>query len=859
LTSNINLQGFKNAFFQPHRPETSVPAGISFPHREGQTVKEFEADREVYEIFKQEFIAQLEALRTFTKTHLKGPRAADAIQGFDLVEKRLFNRDNVDYGSCKGVLYGNGKQMLDQIVALLDNGPGLDRCINTVAELGRQIRVCPTGAAENFTLALNRLRPDGEIIPRLKEEITTQLILEYMRDADFELHNGGMEVHFATGFMNVMAAKLGFKVQEDVHANHCGITQGHVDACERYIEARLTPLAIARALAEECLADFSGAMQGLFENTPHTLESFDYIALFHEVNAAIEPQKFKCGHVDANAFIAQIDEDDDRFWRVNTDPTLLLLKILGADNAFTSYVDMPFQPETIFSLPGQPGSGDPDQTRIMHFGKLIWVTEDRQDRLLQARHLQDVSPHDLGTIAAPALTAAIRNSSPSDLLQYLYPAYPAAPEETAAGETWMEARPASPWLGHTDIRHLVSKLEGESLIRFLDENMQALDDLPSAQRRDLAEAVIANGDRAALDLIKLDSVTLLTILKSPAAAARQCFSSAIQHNDVQLIREMGAALLNAGKDQALPLLNQLFPAPGSHFAPLLYHAATGDMNVDTIVAFGDIAIQAAEQRYFSADRLTDVLAARNNNGVSGWTRCMQAGRAGPFLALYRLLYLAKDGKHLNAASFFKLVNDPNHTKGTHNLLVGLCYDRAEAVAGLGRLVCRAYEDGMLDTPAIEKLLACDGGDGEELFLILAKAGEETQYAFANLLLNIDSIKRDKEGDAFGYLSLPRPKPKVFLSSISPLELRRARSLDGLATLRKTAMKLSEDFSAKKKTVEEVADLLPDLRRKISKSRLGLYLVPGQMRKKKEKIFSDIVKISERLDMLAYSPNRGGRE
>jgi hypothetical protein len=854
LTSNINLQGFKNEFFQPHHPQTSAPSGISFPLREGQTVEEFEADRETYEIFQEKFISQLEVLHKFAIEHLTEREAIDVTEGFELVAQRLFNPDNVNYGGCKGVLYGNGKQMLDQIVALLkDGGLPMDRCINAVAELGRQIRACPTGAAENFTLALNSLRPDGEVIPRLKEEMTTQLILEYMRDADFELHDGGMEVHFATGFMNVMAAKLGFKVQEDVHANNCGITQDHIDACECYIEARLTPLAIARALAEECLAEFSGAMQGLFENTSHSLESFNYGEMFKEVNAAIEPQKFKCGNVDADPFITRIDEDDDELWRVNTDPTLLLLKILDSDNVFTSYVNTPFRPETIFPAPGKPGFTDPGQSRIMQYKDLIWATEEGRDRLLQARHLQDVSAHRLGDIAAPALAAAIRNSSSSDLLQYLYPV---APEGTAIAATGPAATQALPWLSQTDIKQLVSKLEGETLTRFLKENMQALDRLPPVQRTDLAEAIIAKGDRADTGLITLDPSTLLAILKGPGNAVRRCFSAAMQRNDVQLVRKMGAALLNAGKDEAMPLLNRLFPQTGYHLAPSLYHAATNNMNLNTIVALGDIAIHATEQRYFSSDRLVGILSAQNINGISGWTRCVQAGQPDPLLALYRLLCLARNCNHLSPAAFFNLVSDPNHTRGAHNLLVGLHYDRTEAVTNLGYLISQAYEDGMLDMPSIEKFLACDSGDsdsdGTDLSLALAKAGTATQYAFANLLLNIDSIRRNKDRDAFRYISLPDARSDEIRAVISHLDLGWARSLGGLAALKKSAEKLFDDLKAKKRPAQEAIDVLPDLREKIARSRLGLYLIPGQMREKKESIFSDIIKITERLDRLAYS-------
>ncbi|HEY4316194.1 MAG TPA: hypothetical protein VGN04_01195 [Herbaspirillum sp.] len=845
LTSNLALSGFKPQFFEQEQCGTQAPAGISFPLKDGQTVDEFEADHEVYEIFQKEFISQLEVLRTFTKTHLSGRMASDAIQGFNLLQDRLFNPGNVDYGGCKGVLYGNGKQMLDQIVALLDNGPRLDRCINTVAELGRQVRLCPTGAAENLTLALNRLRPDSEDILRLKEEMAMQLVLEFMPHAGFELNTGIMETHYGTAFTNVMAAKLGLKVQEDLHAAGCGITQDDIDACERYIEARLTPLAIARALAEEYLADFAGAMQGFLENTPNTLESFDYedALLYEQVGTAVSLQKLKCGDVDADCFITQTDKEDGRFWRLNTDPTLLLVKILGSD-VFASYVAEPFRPETKFPLSDRLDAIDPDQTRIMQYKDLIWATEDGQDRLLQARHLQGVAPHDLGNIAAPALAAAIKNSSPSNLLRYMSAA---APKQT--NETGPRTKAATSWLSDTDVRSLLSEKDGQALAEFLKENgnMQVLDRVP-----DIAESMIADGNPSNLDFSKLAPATLLTILKSAEDAAQRYFSAAMQRNDAPLIRAMGAALLSVEKEQALPLLNQLFPAAGSELSPSLYHALTNNMHVDTIVAFGDIAIQAADKEYLSSGQLIGVLAARNNRGMSGWTHCMQAGLPEPFLALHKLLRFAKGYNHLSPAAFFKLLSDPSYAKGVLNLQVGLEHDRSEAVAGLGNLACMAYNDNMLATPDIEKFLACDDGNGEGLFGALAKTSGTTQLAFADVLLKFEKTGRDRRGSAFSLLSLPRSEPKESLPAISPLNLRQARSMDGLANLKKAIARLHDDFSAKKKTAREVIQVLPQLKEKILTSRLGLYLASSDIREKKEEMFFDIMKRWDSLDELAHS-------
>lgn len=662
---------FSSSFFK--RPSLETPDDQDLETQGDQrisyvngTISAFE-NGDDFKSFKKEFTSQINYLIAFTRDN--GGDVETVRNGFKTVERRLFNPDNYDYDD-KEILYGAGKRALDALSGLLHNEALLMKYrLGSVVRVARDVGACADGAATNLALAANdlNLRLGGNEIYRLKEQVSRQLMFEYIKPRA-RRKSRQWEIHNVNAMHNALANRLGLPTYEDGLAGPCELTPKEIEGCLSHILKNLTPARLVCAMADECLSQLDTTMQDHFAKSQNgdTSASFSYLESIKALDNAMIPIKEQCGAIGMAGFISTVDGNDARC-RIHKDATLIALEILQL--LYERKLTKDYLPKQLIGYFGEGVK----ITIKHHDAQLIWATEDDAPVLLTVKHIEFLFPYDLEGVARLAVAAVFKNSSPARLLESL----------------------SSDWLEEADTIQWISKMEGETFLPFLKKHKSAIQKLSDPQRLDIAKHIVACGNVSEFEAYIANNQGLFDASEEVLVATVKFWNVAAENKDINM--------LDAVANLVLETIPQLRSAPVSFVGAMArglqknINMAKSTKGMCVIASFHivNILTKLCEKGYFKRSELAQLFACNDVAQRPGLSSAMNSGESEKVSFFGNVWLHAASKGVLPSKELFKLLEAAH---GDHSaLFLALQNENVATITAFGVIVVSAYSMGFLDS------------------------------------------------------------------------------------------------------------------------------------------------------------------
>ena len=241
---------------------------------------------------REEFVAVLDNVVDFTYSHANeieprmSQRHLEQIESdFGVLRTHLMDQTNDYFGSHKPVVFGHGQDMFEAFHDLLGNElVPLHRKMDAIGTLAPHMTMC-SGAimtamqagVSSLTHGIGGLRGATQL---KKIELIEATILDHVQQVHD--YRSGNEVHFVNAYYNVVAEKLGVPERNDLFSGiaHPEISNEHFGVCLQAVTAKLQPLDIARAIAEDYLGRMRLAVEAAGVDTDNPVSDEALKALF---------------------------------------------------------------------------------------------------------------------------------------------------------------------------------------------------------------------------------------------------------------------------------------------------------------------------------------------------------------------------------------------------------------------------------------------------------------------------------------------------------------------------------------------------------------------------------------------------
>ncbi|MGL4859154.1 MAG: hypothetical protein ACRC5A_05340 [Enterobacteriaceae bacterium] len=346
------------------------------------SVSDFEKSED-YPIFKEQFKAQLKMLVDHSKQY-DSARAHEVKDSLKILSNHLFDMKDKYYGNHRVLMYTIGKQALAQICHSLKEGKlSNQELADMIYEVARGATVCADGSVTALnTVARTMLQTAGGFIASLQlaKEQMLQAKIQELTQLYFDMtpHYRGNEIHYVNGIRNAVADQFGVTEQTDFYIPH--LPSIAVEAIRQILTETITPVTIAKYMAEQCLAEFH---QGFLDN-PGSDERVDYD--LSKAESALVPLREKYGQALGIDNFLQADDFFEKC-QVTKDSTLVAVKILESMQQQGLINDKLLQPEVL------TGWIDPEihqpVTVLTYGADLMWAQVQNQAECLSAKHLEN--------------------------------------------------------------------------------------------------------------------------------------------------------------------------------------------------------------------------------------------------------------------------------------------------------------------------------------------------------------------------------------------------------------------------------------------------------------------------------------
>ena len=173
---------------------------------------------------------------------------------------------NIDFFRAhRTTIYDEGKTALHAIDERLhmDTIPVQSR-MNVLQTLTPGLTVCSGAVMTALTVALQTLELDGTGLKGMAYQTKTRmveaLILEHVRAN--HTYTPNYEVHYVNAYFNAIAPRVGLLPRADPYVRlvQSSVHRSDIDRCEKIVDARLKPEALATAMADDYLSKITNAV-----------------------------------------------------------------------------------------------------------------------------------------------------------------------------------------------------------------------------------------------------------------------------------------------------------------------------------------------------------------------------------------------------------------------------------------------------------------------------------------------------------------------------------------------------------------------------------------------------------------------
>jgi hypothetical protein len=713
-----------------------------------------------FELFKQEFVDRIDAVRQFAENHrqqsndalapgLPPPALLKILGDLATFETRLFDQQLDFYSTHKDMVYGATKKSFFAVSELImrdDEKLPLERRLTALRELSPKLIVCPGGQLTGIVDMLDELRTVGDRLAgqiwRRKNQIARQTILDFV--AGRHAYPPGNEVHFVNFYANYLAdrGEYGLPRQEDPLATQqfTAVAADDLIDCERYAAPHLHPERLAMTLAEQYLDLITDEVRNV---TPIDQPiPADKLAEVNSHILALEKTfRGQIAFFDASSFLLTTDYV---VYRLAAGPTPMAVDLLmSLRNEGQIEADEP----TLLLEKALQVEDDSAPVKLMRWGDLFWVERDDVRDALTPALLGQFSLAEVGAAfgdpadAATALQALVRQVI-----------------DNAEGQALLGFPPD--WAPHATAVDLLAKLapadaaqRAETLSALLTagldlaaRNPRGESPLLLATHLGMADAFALLLDRpdAALDATDIDGWTALGLaLRHGHAALADAFIATARDSD-RLSDEQKSVLLRPprngklvaarryamaqGNGQAIAVDNALVRRaredgwPPNH-EDFVRHIRALDANglparllalqkgfADALRADNELIIYARQAGWLNGAALLALIDALSPDGVPGRAMALQNNHADALRADNDLILHARQAGWLDDAALLELIaaKDDNGVPGRMSVRQD---DRADALSADNELIIHARQAGWLDDAAFRELIAAKDDTG----------------------------------------------------------------------------------------------------------------------------------------------------
>ncbi|KVN39614.1 hypothetical protein WJ64_03110 [Burkholderia ubonensis] len=520
----------------------------------------------------------------------------------------MFEPSHEYYSTTRDVLYGAGKQSLDQFCRLLlDDKIPFDTRKAAIEELALGLVVCGPGSATNLALASRNLMLAAGGIRAASWEAKEQLVRAHIMDFVRANHSNEMdyaewEIHYHNAYANHVAGRLGLPHSEDVFMKALHLSDAQLERCADFVLPKATPGRLAMMMAGQFLSEVSEQLSQALKIPVHQLHAgFFYDSEAIEMTMSSLANKYGEGTCKLQSLL-ESDLDNFGQCRLHADPALLALDMLEAQRK-EGLIDQAYQSQLIL------GWYAPDRVEIHQYDdQLVWATNQSQPELLGLSHLSKLKS--FGQPLAPELREAI-------VQQVCHH------EQTAD----LQRLPPQ-WLGGPSIELLLGKFDDAQCRAYFRSHES---DFKPLQVFRLASVIVQQGRMGLVgDICKW--LPPLEILKqwTQEVHGESRLGNALDVGNAKVVKTLDAILQLAMKNRHFAArinIYDMLRACGRTGDPGLHSAMLGG-HTEATRAFLDMVMKADEIGHFDPEQISALLAAKDSHGTPALYRAMQNGRDG---------------------------------------------------------------------------------------------------------------------------------------------------------------------------------------------------------------------------------------
>ncbi|RKP46910.1 ankyrin repeat domain-containing protein [Trinickia fusca] len=653
---------------------------------------------------------------------------------------RVVNCADSFYSTTREVLYGVGKQLLDQLCRLIaevgddvkGNDPRMCACRAAVEELARGLDKCAPAAVSHLASAVRclMLASDGVRAASWqgKEQLAKALILESVR-ANHARESGYLayEIHYYNAYANRIAERIGLPAVDDIFTRSLRISETQFDRCEELVKSKLTPGHLALMLGDECLADASERLSRALEMPVHQLR-----AGFSYDDKAVDAVKLVMDELDRkygkgtckDGSILEFDVEDPALCRLHRDPSLLALNILDAQRT-DGLLDPQYQRKLVekWTVAGHSPNSKYTVGVWHHERELVWATLNDEAEPLRVSHLEklkglkaSLSPE--ARELSAAIVRRVIDNEDSKKLQNL----------------------SIEWLDEHHVDRLIDKLDGAQFLTFLAaKSSDGYPRLYEAMRHDHVDVVRVFAKAAARGLTRgvIDDKQFVDLMAAMSEDGTPALHAALVngHDGTvdAFINEVSAALEQRaiGSDQFVTLLS----AKSSEGYPGLYEAMKRN-HVKAVKEFVIVVAQGFRRGVIDAKECVDLMAAMSGDGTPALHAALANGHLGTVNAfIERLVQMSFYSPRITGDQFVTLLS-ARSSEGNPGLYEAMAHNHADVVKKFALSVRGAREMDVISAGQFVDLMAAMSKDGKPaLHAALANGHDRTVDEFVITVLN----------------------------------------------------------------------------------------------------------------------------